>query len=204
MKEVVIEGMVQRPGSYFINDNETLSSIIRRAGGYKDRAYSYGGALFRSSALSKEKYFAQLNYSDTVNYIVSNIGKPNRSVNSSALDLLAEELRAQDFSGRVVTNFNLSSIENNPAQDILLHDKDRIVIPRLEKIVYLFGDFKNPSNLFYDPTLTVKDYVKKAGGLKKSAFNEIIVIDPDGTSHLFSIRSLGFSNSSEIYPGSII
>jgi len=203
-KEVALEGMVKRPGKYFITENETLSSLIRRAGGYKENAYSYGAALFRNSALMKEQSFAQLNYADTVNYIVSNIGKPNRSVNSSALDLLAEELRSQDFNGRVITDFNLSKIENNPSKDILLHDKDRIVIPRLEKIVYLFGDFKNSSNLSYDPELSVKDYVKKVGGLKKSAFNEIIVIDPDGTTHLFSARSLSFGNSVEIYPGSII
>ena len=204
MKEVVLEGMVHRPGKYFISEQETLSTLVRRAGGYKESAYSYGGALFRSSALMKEQAFAQLNYSDTVNYIVSNIGKPNRTINSSALDLLAEELRAQDFNGRVITEFNLSKIENNAGEDIALHDGDRIIIPRLEKIVYLFGDFKNPSNLSYESSFTVNDYIKRVGGLKKSAFNDLVIIDPDGTTHLFSSRSLGFGRAIDIYPGSII
>ncbi len=204
MRKVLIEGMVKRPGEYFINEDETLSSLIDRAGGYKDDAYSYGGALFRKTAQDKEKTYAQMNYADTVNYIVSNIGKPNRSVDSSALDLLAEELRAQSHSGRVVTNFERSKLEKNSSNDIKLQNNDRIVIPRLEKVVYLFGDFKNPSNLAYESKLSVNDYIKNVGGVKDSAYNEILVIDPDGFTHVHKLKSLMFNNSINIYPGSII
>ncbi len=204
MRKVLIEGMVKRPGEYFINEDETLSSLIDRAGGYKDNAYSYGGALFRKTAQDKEKTYAQMNYADTVNYIVSNIGKPNRSVDSSALDLLAEELRAQSHNGRVVTNFERSKIEKDLSNDIKLQNNDRIVIPRLEKVVYLFGDFKNPSNLAYEPKLSVNDYIKNVGGVKDSAYNEILVIDPDGFTHVHKLKSLMFNDSIDIYPGSII
>ncbi len=204
MRKVLIEGMVKRPGEYFINEDETLSSLIDRAGGYKDDAYSYGGALFRKTAQDKEKTYAQMNYADTVNYIVSNIGKPNRSVDSSALDLLAEELRTQSHSGRVVTNFERSKLEKNSSNDIKLQNNDRIVIPRLEKVVYLFGDFKNPSNLAYESKLSVNDYIKNVGGVKDSAYNEILVIDPDGFTHVHKLKSLMFNNSINIYPGSII
>ena len=204
MRKVLIEGMIKRPGEYFINEDETLSSLIDRAGGYKENAYSYGGALFRKTAQDKEKTYAQMNYADTVNYIVSNIGKPNRSVDSSALDLLAEELRAQSHNGRVVTNFERSSIEKNSSNDIKLQNNDRIVIPRLEKVVYLFGDFKNPSNLAYESKLSVNDYIKNVGGVKDSAYNEILVIDPDGFTHVHKLKSLLFNDSIDIYPGSII
>lgn len=203
-RKVLIEGMVKRPGEYFINEDETLSSLIDKAGGYKDGAYSYGGALFRKTAKDKEKTYAQMNYADTVNYIVSNIGKPNRSVDSSALDLLAEELRAQSHNGRVVTNFERSKIEKDSSNDIKLQDNDRIVIPRLEKVVYLFGDFKNPANLAYQPKLSVNDYIKNVGGVKDSAYNEILVIDPDGFTHVHKLKSLMFNDSIDIYPGSII
>jgi protein involved in polysaccharide export with SLBB domain len=204
MRKVLIEGMVKRPGEYFINEDETLSSLIDRAGGYKDNAYSYGGALFRKTAQDKEKTYAQMNYADTVNYIVSNIGKPNRSVDSSSLDLLAEELRAQSHNGRVVTNFERSKIEKDSSNDIKLQNNDRIIIPRLEKVVYLFGDFKNPSNLAYESKLSVNDYIKNVGGVKDSAYNEILVIDPDGFTHVHKLKSLMFNDSIDIYPGSII
>jgi len=203
-KRVEIQGMVNRPGEYVIGENEKLSDIIVKAGGYKENAYLYGSALFRNEALDKEKLFAQLNYSDTVNYIISNIGKTNAEISSSVLDLLAEELRSRSYEGRVVTDFNLNNLKANPSLDIKLFDKDKIVIPEIQKVVYLFGDFRKPSNYIYDPALDPKDYIKLAGGLKDSAYDEILVIDPDGKTHIFISSFLSIGNSVEIFPGSII
>ena len=204
IKEVLIEGMVERPGTYYFSEGETLSDIIQRAGGYKSGAYTYGSALFRKSAEEQERIFAQLNYSDTVNYIISNVGKPNRSVDASALDLLGEELRAQNFSGRVVVDFEKISPTLDQSQDIKLENNDRIVIPALQKIVYLFGDFKNPSNLSYKSDYSVSDYIDLVGGLRDSAYTEILVIDPDGKTHIYHSRKLFLAKSAQIYPGSII
>ena len=57
VRKVLISGMVNRPGEYVIGLNEKLSDLIQRAGGYKENAYLYGAALFRSEALDKEKAF---------------------------------------------------------------------------------------------------------------------------------------------------
>jgi protein involved in polysaccharide export with SLBB domain len=198
IKSVSLEGMVNRPGQYFIDENETLNSLIKRAGGFKDNAYVYGSALFRKTAQDQEKVFAQMNYSDTVNFIISNAGKGN--LNKGILDLLNEELRSQNLPGRVVLDFNQSLSQD---KKFLLEDGDRIVVPALHKVVYLFGDFRNPSNLAYDPALKVKDYLKLVGGVKDTAFDEIIVIDPDGKSHVYLSGIFSRSNV-EIYPGSII
>ena len=40
IKTVNVEGAVSRPGKYFISEGETLSSPIKRAGGYSKSAYS--------------------------------------------------------------------------------------------------------------------------------------------------------------------
>jgi protein involved in polysaccharide export with SLBB domain len=196
--------MVNRPGKYVVGINERLSDIIEKAGGYKENAYLYGSALFRTEALDKEKLFAQLNYSDTVNYIISNIGKTNSSISTSVLDLLAEELRSRSYEGRVVTDFNLNNLESDPSLDIKLFDGDKIIIPEIQKIVYLFGDFRKPSNYIYKSNLGPKDYIKLAGGLKDSAYDEILVIDPDGKTHIYRSSILAYGQSAEIYPGSII
>lgn len=200
-KSVTISGEVIRPGEYFIQDGETLQSLVKRAGGYKKSAYVFGSALFRQDALDKEKEFAQLNYADTVNYIVSNIGKPNSSINSSALDLLAEELRSKSYSGRVIANFESGS--DDSISQVKLEDGDLIVIPPLQKLVYTFGDFKNPSNISYDSGESLQYYVELSGGLKDSAYKELIIIDPDGKTHLYK-KTLIFSNDIDIYPGTII
>lgn len=205
-KTVSIEGMVERPGVYFIGENEKLSSLIERAGGYKSGAYIYGSALFREEALKKEKLYAQLNYSDTVNYIVSNIGKPNININSSAIDLLAEELRSRNYTGRIITEFSLNQISSNPSIDARLEHNDRIFIPSLQKVVYLFGEFKNPSNVMYSSSLSISDYIEMVGGVEESAFDEILIIDPDGRTHIYNQKNIFAFKSlnTEIYPGSII
>ena len=199
IKYVTIEGSVNRPGQYYINDNDTLDSVLKRAGGYKDNAYLFGAALFRDSAIELQKQFAQMNYADTVNYIISGIGKPGGGSGGGSLDLLVEELRAQSYSGRVV--IDITSQKN---RDILLNHGDRIVIPKLPDVVHMFGDFKNPANIAYNSELRVEDYLDFAGGLKKSAYNELVIIDPDGTSHVYRSNLLPFKKNIDLYPGSII
>ncbi|MDC0512702.1 SLBB domain-containing protein [Gammaproteobacteria bacterium] len=203
--KVTIEGRVKRPGTYFVLPGETLSTLVNRAGGYERDAYEYGAALFRQEAINQEERYAQLNYSDTLNYIVSSLGKPGINISSDVLGLLAEEVRATNFLGRVIAEFNISALKNQPELNIPLENNDRIVVPSLQKIVYMFGDFKNNLNASYKPEYTIKDYINLAGGLKDSAYNEIIVIDPDGKTQIYSknIFSIGRGDI-DVYPGSII
>ena len=204
LSQVEISGEVRRPGKYFINEGETLLDIVTKAGGYKESAYVFGGSLFREDAVTKEKVFAQLNYEDTVKYIVSSIGKPNSNISTDALDLLAEELRSQNYTGRIVTDFSLLAMKSDPSKNFVLAHNDRIIIPPLQKVVYLFGDFRKPSNLVFKPGMRVSDYIKLAGGLKESAFKELVVIDPNGKTHIYNNKFSLYSSSVEIYPGSII
>ena len=76
VKTVVVRGEVVNPGEYTVRDGETLSNVIKRAGGYKSNAYVLGGALFRENVLNKEYGYAQKNYEETINFIVSSLGTP--------------------------------------------------------------------------------------------------------------------------------
>jgi len=205
IKSVIIEGMVNKPGEYFINDGEKLSSVIKRAGGYKEKAYVFGGMLLRDDALEKEQLYAEKVYSDTINFLVSSIAKPGTSFDSSAVQLLIEELKSQNFTGRIITEFDLDQISENSALDLLLQDKDRIIIPQIQKVVYLFGDLNAPTILNYNSDYGINDYIRLAGGIKDSATNDLLVINPDGISQQIN-RSFSLFNRSQvdIYPGSII
>jgi len=202
-KQVTLEGMVERPGTYYVGDTETLSELIIRAGGYKENAYEFGGALFRETALDTEEHFSKLTYSDTINFIIARLSQPGINITADFGKLLAEELRSRISTGRVVTEFSLNALRDNPSKDIILKHKDRIFIPPLEKVVYLFGDFKKPANLSYNPNLSIEEYIKDAGGPNDSAQKEIIVIDPSGASNVYT-KALFASSNVEIYPGSII
>ena len=206
VKYVQVLGRVNNPGIYAINEGDKLSEVIIRAGGYKDDAYIYGGALFRQNAIDKEKFYSQLNYQDTVNFVISAVGRPNTVIDQKIIPLLQEELKSKSYEGRVVAEFDLSKLDLNPSMDVALQDNDKIIIPALEKVVYLFGDFKNPSNVFYDPDKSILDYIELAGGLRDSAYESVIIINPDGTTKIFEKRNnfLSFGKAPDIYPGSII
>lgn len=205
IKSITIEGMVNKPGKYYINDGEKLSSVINRAGGYKEKAYIFGGMLLRKDALEKEQLYAEVVYSDTINFLVSSIAKPGISFDSSAVQLLIEELKSQNFTGRVITEFDLDQISDNISLDLLLQNEDKIIIPQIQKVVYLFGDLNAPTILNYRSDFEIKDYIKLAGGIKDSATNDLFVISPDGISKQVS-RNFSLFNRSQvdIYPGSII
>ncbi len=204
INRVEITGFVNRPGVYYLNERETLYDLINKAGGYKDGAYVYGAALFREDAVEKEKRFAQLNYSETINYIVSNIGRSNTNVGREVLDFLAEELRAKLYTGRIITDFSVNKIQNSEHDIVLLHN-DRIIIPSLQKVVYMFGEFQLPTTLKYSNEMNLADYIKSAGGLKESAYKELVVIDPDGTANNYVVSRFSLlPRNIPIYPGTIV
>ena len=208
-EKVKLSGMIERPGTYNIKENETLSQLIRRAGGYKKSAYPYGGVFFRKSAEEASSQFRKRIYSDTINYLVSNLGSgggnSSQPLTGDFLKILIEESKAQDSVGRIVTEFNLNVLNSNPILDTILMDKDIINIPPLSQQVYLFGDFNQSLILPYNPEYSIEDYISYAAGRKSSATKHTIVIDPDGKSHYLATSRFGFfSDNVDIYPGSII
>ena len=101
--------------------------MIERAGGYLDDAYLYGSALFRKTAIDKAEKFSQLAYKDVVSFVISRIGVQNSAVKQQVLPILQEELNANEFEGRIVTNFNLQALKSDPSLDIELEHDDRII-----------------------------------------------------------------------------
>jgi hypothetical protein len=74
----------------------------------------------------------------------------------------------------------------------------------MQKVVHILGDFGNPINATFDPELSLDGYIKLAGGLKESAVQDIIIIDPDGKTHLYKKSLFNLRSNIDIYPGSII
>jgi protein involved in polysaccharide export with SLBB domain len=205
-KSIKISGEVKRPGEYSISNSERLLDVIEKAGGYNDQAYIFGGAMFRSSVKDLQIEFNKRIYSDTINEIISNIAGIGSGAGGDT-GLLLEEFRSQseDLKGRMIVDFEISSLQNNPNLNMPVHDGDEIYIPKVPYHIYLFGDFREPSILPYDPKMSVEDYVKLAAGKKPSSARHFIVIDPNGVSHYVSNNSLfSFGNNIDIYPGSII
>ena len=210
---VEVSGEVKNPGIYPISDSDSISIIIKRAGGYKKNSYPFAGILYNKSAKEIEKDSAKKSYDYFIKSLTNMTLSPSDTSSSGSIieiaSLLSEYLDSE-FLGRIQANFDLLDIQNNPNKDTLLSDGDRIVIPKLTDQVYVFGEVAQVGAKRYDDSLDYKDYIlSKSGGFTKFADKSgIYIIRPDGSSEQLNQNnfiSLGIMRDDlAIYPGSII
>lgn len=210
---VEVSGEVKNPGIYPITDSDSISTIIKRAGGYKKNSYPFAGILYNKSAKEIEKDSAKKSYDYFIKSLTNMTLSPSDTSSSGSIieiaSLLSEYIDSE-FLGRIQANFDLLDIQNNPNKDTLLSDGDRIVIPKLTDQVYVFGEVAQGGAKRYDDSLDYKDYIlSKSGGFTKFADKSgIYIIRPDGSSEQLNQNnfiSLGIMRDDlAIYPGSII
>lgn len=200
---IVINGEVNKPGSYLVKDGYTLSQIIKMAGGYTEEAYPLGGVLTNYQARVQELSSRQKSYNELVNFLLTNSTSKPKSFNTSDIMELLSSLERYEPSGRVVTTFNLSEIDSDPSSDRKLEDKDSIFIPKFKKEVYVFGEVLSPGSVPYKENFSVTDFINSSGSFARHADKKhLVVIGPDGRSS--GVRSTLFDRNLEVLPGSVI
>ena len=122
------------------------------------------------------------------------------------MPLVLGEFRNVKPVGRVTAEFNLSKLTKRPSLDTTLHHGDTIHIPPFAQEIYVLGEVLTPGARMYDPEENAKGYIEKSGGLGLFGDKErVVIISPNGDSHLYSggIFSFGKSNI-DIIPGTVI
>lgn len=203
-KTIVIEGEVQYPGPYTLqNKNEKISDVIKRAGGLTVFADPDGATLKRT--------FLQIigvdeNTVDSTDIEKDRIQRLNRlkktfkdSTDTTKATLIQQP--SNDYIG-----INLREIMAKPGSntDLILEDGDILRIPKERQIVRINGEVLYPSAVVYADNKTFNEYVSNAGGfsptaLRKSAF----IIYPNGTVK-GSRKFLFFNTRPKVKPGSEI
>ncbi|MFO7654399.1 MAG: SLBB domain-containing protein [Candidatus Krumholzibacteriia bacterium] len=137
-RTVSLQGEVFFPGTYSLErPDESLSSVIARAGGLKPTAYAPG----------------------------------------------ARVIREQDGVGNIALNLIEALVEPGSAQDIILQQGDRIVIPDTQYTVKVVGEVGFPTSLVWRGGRDIDWYVERAGGyLENSDKSKARVIHPNGMS----------------------
>jgi polysaccharide biosynthesis/export protein len=202
---VEIKGQVHNPGIYTIDEMETLSSVILRAGGYKNSAYPLGGSIFRESTKKVEQYINDKLYQDMIAFLAA-AANSSSAVASGSLPLILQEFKNTESRGRLSTSFNIDQLQQNPSLDLKLINGDVIDIPPYSPEVFVLGEVMNPGSKYYQANLNTGDYLKLAGGLGRFAeTKKVIVISPNGDTFLHS-SGINFlrENNQGLYPGSII
>lgn len=206
-RTVTISGAITTPGVYTISKNETLSSLINKADGYKDNAYPFGGVLINETTKLINEIAAETLYKSFIDKMIT---KGDELFASEALPFILEELKNTEVSGRVMAEFDLDVINATPSLDTTLDDGDEIIIPVKSEQVYIYGEVNQSGAIRYKPSQNISQYISNAGGFLETSDNDnIFVVHPNGevnrSDNGYKLSLLNSRNDDVlIYPGSII
>tara|TARA_B100000780_G_scaffold276717_1_gene245830 strand:+ start:2977 stop:4716 length:1740 start_codon:yes stop_codon:yes gene_type:complete len=204
-RSVKILGSVNTPGTYYISEDETLRSLIRKAEGFKKNAYPFAGTLINQKTLEINEVAKEKLYTSFIQALIS---KGDALFASDSLPLVLDVLKDTKVSGRIMVDFDLDVIDANPELDTTLENGDVILIPAMTQQVYIYGEVNNPGTLRYKANKSVVDYLTTSGGTLSSADDKnIFVVHPNGEVNVLNKRGLSFLNGTNdvlIYPGTII
>lgn len=189
---IKLEGEIAHPGTYGFEQGERLSSILRRAGGFRETSYPAGAVLIREEVRkleekSREELIRQIETSSASARLSPNLGTGDQS---GTLQLIAQQqnevlsrLRSQTASGRLVIHISadISSWENTSA-DIEVREGDVLRIPKRPGFVLVTGQVYNASAITFMPGKTAGWYLHHAGGVTQIANKkQIFIIRANGS-----------------------
>lgn len=186
---VVIEGEVARPGVYKLEKNETLHSVLQRAGGLTPNAYVYGSQLLRESArIEQQNSLDQLVNTMEVQARQSalSIAASVSGGDAQGLAQLQEgilgQLRNTRASGRVALPVKPNDKKLTDFPDIPMEDDDRLIVPHTPSTVAVVGNVYSPGSFIFDPRLKSGAYLNMAGkGKPQSDMHHSFVLRANGT-----------------------
>jgi protein involved in polysaccharide export with SLBB domain len=178
---VTITGQVQFAGKYsLVSRVERVSDVLKRAGGLIGDAYSKGAFIKRESIKA-----------DTISQV------------------LLDSLKKAGLSNESPTNvqniaLDIEKILKNPGSyyDLVLADKDEIVIPKVDNKVTIRGAVLRPVTISYHEGITMSECISSAGGITENARrNKAYVVYYNGRSK--RTKTFGFFRfNPRIEPGS--
>lgn len=188
---VTLRGEVMYPGTYGIEEGETLSSILKRAGGFRKDAYPEGSVLERVQV----RQLAEKNRQELIDRIQSGSSVKLPGAAALAGDPTAVQsalqqrrnilttLKSQPASGRLVIKIgsDIRRWQGTP-DDIEVRAGDVLTVPKTPNFVLISGQVYNPTAITYTPGRTTEWYLRQAGGPTQLANKKgIYVIRANGS-----------------------
>jgi protein involved in polysaccharide export with SLBB domain len=210
---VIVEGEVVRPGVYKLETNETLRSVLQRAGGLTPDAYVYGSLLTRESArVDQQKSLDELASSMEVQIRQSavsaaasaNPGDLNQIL--AAQEAIVTQLRSTRASGRVSLPLKPKDKDVSDFPNMVMEDSDRLAIPHTPSTVSVVGDVYNPGSFIFTSPNTAGSYLEIAGkGKPQSDMHHAFVLRANGVvvaaNNVNGLFAGTKFNSIRLYPG---
>ncbi len=180
-ERVEILGEVRFPGTYPIQQGETMSSLLDRAGGLTDLAFASGSVFLREELREREDEQLQLlrRRLETDLAALSLEGSTQaRSMGQSILNQIEET----EATGRLVIDLNdIIKKGGRSHHNIVLADGDTLLIPKRSQEITVIGEVQHATSHIFDPDMDRNDYISRSGGFTTHADKrKIYVVRADG------------------------
>ncbi len=189
---VIVKGEVMYSGMYGIQDGEKLSSVLKRAGGFRPGAYPTGAVLLRNQVreLEEKSRTELIHHLETTSpsamlspSVTGQEGIGTLQLIMAQQKQVVQELKSRPPAGRLVIKISsdISAWENTSA-DIELRAGDVLTIPKKPSFVLVTGQVYNSAALTFVPGKNAGWYLSHAGGPTNVANKkEIFVIRANGS-----------------------
>ncbi|WP_456485975.1 SLBB domain-containing protein [Hydrogenimonas sp.] len=182
---VTLKGEVKYPGTYIIEEGETLADVIERAGGFTDTAFIEGAVFTRESVrrMQRKQLMRALNNMKKKAMIIaaqpSGLGTGQMAPQDllTSIDAVIQQAKEAQPVGRIAIN-----LEKDPKKlkksdsNIVLKNGDALYIPTKNDTVAVLGEVLNPTAVVYKKSMSPWDYIERAGGLTDNANEDSIYI----------------------------
>jgi protein involved in polysaccharide export with SLBB domain len=197
-KEVVdsyinLKGEFVFPGVYPVYKGEKLSNVIRRAGGFTDKAYLKGAKFTREQirdvqqkrmdeVLSREEMNISRKQGELASVAASKEELDATKASLEGLKNAIEMLKKKKAEGRLIITLLPENEFRDSAYDFEVQAGDILEVPADPKVVSVFGQVYNPSSYQYLAGESVSGYLGKSGGFTRDAEeDDTYVIKADGS-----------------------
>lgn len=197
-EKVSVSGEVRYPGTYTIRTDETLSSLIERAGGYTENAYLRGAFFTRNSVRELQQKSLTEMIQRLERELIS-VSSVQASTAASSEEITSEKavseqkrkfiesLKQLQSTGRVAIHLAHLRLLKNSKYDIELEEGDSLHIPMKNNVVNVVGAVMSRGSFIYTDKLDYDDYVGMTGGYTQYADKKrVYVLKADGTARKLS------------------
>lgn len=210
-EKIEVVGEVRFPGTYPIRRGETLRSVLERAGGVTDLAFSEGSVFTRQALKDREKEqietLTKRMESDLTALSLQaaqETGRDPAAALSVGQSLLAS-LRNTKPVGRLVINLDrVGRASPGSSSDVFLKDGDKLFVPRVTQEVTVMGEVQSATSHLYTPGAHRNDYIQLSGGNTQRADKKrTYVVRADGSVIAGGGRWFSSGNT-DMHPGDTV
>lgn len=193
---IELRGEFVFPGKYTIERGETLSDVIRKAGGLSEHAFAEGSIFTRAKLRALEKENVERIASDLrIEMASKSLTEKGLGVTYAEAQNLLNDLTQMEPVGRLV--IELPRILKDIDYDVTLENGDVLYVPTKKDSINVIGQVQVATSHMFDSALQAQDYIERSGGMKERADEDrVYIIKANGTVELVGNDSW-FSSKAE-------